>query len=98
MSKPLTPTPGPWIVERIDRRYEVANEETLFTVATCSQLANAQLIAAAPELLAILVELTNCYAPVGEQPSTQPYFGIPDKAIVSMWRSACEAIAKAKGE
>lgn len=49
-------TPGPWIVEAVGPWLEVANEETLYTVAKVNgsgqgPQANACLIAAAPDLL-----------------------------------------------
>jgi hypothetical protein len=92
-------TPGPWVQAEYSKLDIVANGDTFIAtardglngIARERAIANARLIAAAPELLAALESLVAEYEPNIKTFATDA----PRKA---KWQSALVAIAKATGE
>jgi hypothetical protein len=58
-------TPGPWYREPAKSFYVSADNGTQI-IASCDRMANAQLIAAAPDLLAALQEMVICFDPYSQ--------------------------------
>jgi len=91
-----THTPGPWIIQPTSRAgngsawRDIVSTGTTFSPCYVSEALerDAQLIAAAPDLLAALQSVVARYAP-----TTSP----ADDEVAAMWRSARSAIAKAQG-
>lgn len=91
-------TPGPWVVERADDAYCIANVGNLVIIPEGGNVkhdnaeADARLIAAAPELLDALEDIANDYAERFDMDSQSTNPGM--KVVVENARAA---IAKARG-
>lgn len=87
-------TPGPWVVKPTTSRvhnFRVESAQDCEDIALCIELADARLIAAAPDLLTALEALANEYGPhTGRMASTSPRR--------ALWLQARTAIARATGE
>ncbi len=91
-------TPGPWVVERADDAYCIANVGNLVIMPCGGKVkhdnaeADARLIAAAPDLLEALEDIANDYAERFDMDSQSTNPGM--KVVVENARAA---LAKARG-
>lgn len=91
-------TPGPWVVERADDAYCIANVGNLVIMPCAGKVkhdnteADARLIAAAPDLLEALEDIANDYAERFDMDSQSTNPGM--KVVVENARAA---LAKARG-
>jgi hypothetical protein len=92
MQSPLH-TPGPWRSHGAGGEIH-GNSRIVATMCWCSGMhdedeANARLVAAAPDMLAALVELTT---EITQTPA------LMDSVSLAIFERACEAISKAEGQ
>lgn len=91
-------TPGPWVVERADDAYCIANVGNLVIMPCAGKVkhdnaeADARLISAAPDLLEALEDIANDYAERFDMDSQSTNPGM--KVVVENARAA---LAKARG-
>ncbi len=97
----MSHTPGPWRIQKRTTRGEFVTETHIVSadqshialVAPCAIEANAHLIAAAPEMLAVLEQI------VGQEKPNRCGYDAASVALDDAWRERARAVlVKAKGE
>jgi hypothetical protein len=82
------PAPGPWRWYADGSELAIVNADATVEVALAINEADANLIAAAPDLLAALRDMRDVWSVAGR---------LADVDARALYRAACEAIAKAEG-
>lgn len=106
MAEQTKHTPGPWTLKRTPSRIEVRTDPMNCYAFSHRDEANAQLIAAAPDLLvaciALTSEATDSYCDWCKRHAPKDSFGYITEELIHLhdcvYVLACAAIAKALGE